>query len=229
MDKKPDFNMLTGRQPSFLKKLVLNNFEILIHPMIESDLLQWQKEAKLQGIDFAVASAYRSFERQLKIWNEKVDGIRPLRDKAGTILSVKQLTEQEILDFILLWSHIPGASRHHWGTDIDIFDASWFKKHHQQLDLNNSLYLENGPCAKLHQFNEHYFKTNESFYRPYNSDEYFMTELWHYSHKTISVFFEQAYSIDLFIKNLELAPNLKLKNLILQNAQYYFDRFVTLC
>ena len=27
-------------------------------------------------------------------------------------------------DAILLWSALPGASRHHWGTDFDVFDRA---------------------------------------------------------------------------------------------------------
>jgi hypothetical protein len=28
------------------------------------------------------------------------------------------------VDAILLWSALPGASRHHWGTDVDVIDAA---------------------------------------------------------------------------------------------------------
>ena len=36
----------------------------------------------------------------------------------------RQLTERELVFAILRWSALPGASRHHWGTDLDVFDAA---------------------------------------------------------------------------------------------------------
>ena len=29
-----------------------------------------------------------------------------------------------MIDAILTWSALPGASRHHWGSDIDVIDAA---------------------------------------------------------------------------------------------------------
>ena len=32
------------------------------------------------------------------------------------------MTEADIVEAILVWSALPGASRHHWGTEIDVYD-----------------------------------------------------------------------------------------------------------
>ena len=34
------------------------------------------------------------------------------------------MTEEQMVRAILLWSALPGASRHHWGTEIDLIDRA---------------------------------------------------------------------------------------------------------
>ena len=34
------------------------------------------------------------------------------------------LAPDALIETILLWSALPGGSRHHWGTDVDVFDAA---------------------------------------------------------------------------------------------------------
>lgn len=226
------FEELTGRTNNHLIEITINNYSVFIHPEIEKDLRDWEKACQQQQIDFAVASAYRSFDRQLLIWNEKAEGKRPVRDKNGHIIDISSLSQQELLDAILLWSHIPGASRHHWGTDLDVFDAKWFKANNEKLELQNSLYENGGPCAKFHELNLKLCSKKFPFYRPYDSsagNNFFMTELWHYSHTKVSKTYEKHYNFEIFIKNLKSAPNLKLQPLILANSKYYYRNYVTLC
>ena len=47
---------------------------------------------------------------------------RPLLDANNQPLDALQLGETERLHAILHWSALPGTSRHHWGTDLDIYD-----------------------------------------------------------------------------------------------------------
>lgn len=229
--KKPSFEMLTGRTEEHLTLVNLNNYPFKIHTEIKNDLYRWSELCQQQGIDFAVASAFRSFDRQLVLWNEKVEGKRAVKNADGQIVHPQDLTEPEILDVILLWSHIPGCSRHHWGTDLDVFDAAWYKLHQEKLELENCHYLDLGPSAKLHSYNEEILTNKKimSFYRPYNDNKSFMQELWHYSHQKIAASFEEAYTLKVFVRNLEAANELLLRDLILSNAEYYFKKFVTLC
>ena len=74
------------------------------------------------GINLEAASSWRSFERQLAIWNGKWRGERPLLDADNQPLDALQLDDMERLHAILRWSALPGTSRHHWGTDLDIYD-----------------------------------------------------------------------------------------------------------
>lgn len=81
-----------------------------------------QVAAAYEGINLQAASSWRGFERQLAIWNGKWRGERPLLDADNQPLDALQLDDMERLHAILRWSALPGTSRHHWGTDLDIYD-----------------------------------------------------------------------------------------------------------
>lgn len=81
-----------------------------------------QLAAAAAGHNLQPASSWRSFARQLAIWNGKWRGERPLQDGDGQPLDALQLGEVDRLHAILRWSALPGTSRHHWGTDLDIYD-----------------------------------------------------------------------------------------------------------
>ena len=91
-------------------KLVGSSFTIL--PEVKVALEKMTQAAKNDGIEIKVVSAYRSYNRQ-KIWNSKFFRF----EKQG----FKKFT---IVNQIIKYSTIPGTSRHHWGTDIDIIDGS---------------------------------------------------------------------------------------------------------
>jgi LAS superfamily LD-carboxypeptidase LdcB len=58
-------------------------------------------------------------EQQLAIWNGKFSGARALlsaQSRAG-----RRLGDAERVAAILVWSALPGASRHHW-SDCDVID-----------------------------------------------------------------------------------------------------------
>ncbi|BBS88000.1 M15 family metallopeptidase [Aeromonas media] len=81
-----------------------------------------QVAAAYEGFNMQAASSWRGFERQLAIWNGKWRGERPLLDADNQPLDALQLDDMERLHAILRWSALPGTSRHHWGTDLDIYD-----------------------------------------------------------------------------------------------------------
>jgi LAS superfamily LD-carboxypeptidase LdcB len=80
--------------------------------------------AAKDGIDLHPVSSYRDFDRQLAIWNGKCRGERPLLGADGALLDARQLNEEQLIEAILRWSALPGTSRHHWGTDLDVVDAA---------------------------------------------------------------------------------------------------------
>lgn len=67
--------------------------------------------AEKEGIKLNIISATRNFEYQKTIWDTKWNA---LKDK----------TAEARAKNILQYSAMPGASRHHWGTDIDMNNLS---------------------------------------------------------------------------------------------------------
>lgn len=76
-----------------------------VHPEAYAPLISMIQAAQAEGIRLHVVSAFRSYQRQKQIWENKW-GNRPNDD----INHAKN---------ILKWSAFPGTSRHHWGTDVD--------------------------------------------------------------------------------------------------------------
>ncbi|MCI5600059.1 MAG: M15 family metallopeptidase [Hallerella porci] len=80
--------------------------------------------AKSAGFSLRIESAYRSFERQLSIWNRKATGKLTLRDAQGVPFPELPQDEEILMRAILFWSALPGTSRHHFGTDLDVVDGN---------------------------------------------------------------------------------------------------------
>jgi LAS superfamily LD-carboxypeptidase LdcB len=74
---------------------------------------EMQKEARKAGIELEIVSAYRSYERQQRIWNRKY-----------TSNAKQGLSPEKNIQKIIEYSTLPGTSRHHWGTDVDLIDGS---------------------------------------------------------------------------------------------------------
>lgn len=77
----------------------------------------------VEGFVLRLESAYRNFERQLSIWNRKANGSLKLLDAQGLPMELPK-DEEELMYAILIWSALPGASRHHLGTDLDVVDGN---------------------------------------------------------------------------------------------------------
>ena len=95
-----------------------------IHREVVDPFRALKESAASSGFDVAVLSGFRSFDRQLSIWNRKARGQLAVLDSHARPLDITTLSERELAYAILRWSALPGASRHHWGTDIDVYDAA---------------------------------------------------------------------------------------------------------
>ena len=71
-----------------------------------------KQAAAEDGIQIKIVSSSRSFERQLAIWNAKY--IQNEENGLDPIENIRKIIE---------YSTIPGTSRHHWGTELDLIDA----------------------------------------------------------------------------------------------------------
>ena len=152
-----------------------------VHRAVVKPLAAMHRAARKAGIDLALASSFRDFDTQVRIWNEKWTGRRRLEDRAGRPLEAATLKPAARVAAILAWSAPPGASRHHWGTDVDVFDRAALPEG-EKLALIPTEYAADGPFAALTDWldaNMHRF----GFYRPYGRDRGGVApEPWHLSH-----------------------------------------------
>jgi LAS superfamily LD-carboxypeptidase LdcB len=113
---------LTGRVRTHVIELL--EPRCTLHREAAAAFLALRAAAARFDIDLMPASSFRNFDRQLMIWNDKFYGRRPLLDAAEMPLDRAGMSEAALVQAILIWSALPGASRHHWGTEIDVIDAA---------------------------------------------------------------------------------------------------------
>lgn len=190
-----------------------------------SALIKMCSAATQDNIDISIASSYRSFDRQTHIWNSKWRGERPLFDRKGIAIDVASLSDEEKVFAILNWSALPGTSRHHWGTDIDVYDAKACRQRHHTLTLVPEEYSLNGPCHSLHTWLSTH--ANEyGFFFPYTDKSGgYAPEPWHISYREQALVIEQGFDIDALSNVLERSNILGLSTIIKQ-LSVIVERFV---
>ncbi|NDB02341.1 MAG: D-alanyl-D-alanine carboxypeptidase family protein [Flavobacteriaceae bacterium] len=148
---------------------------------------QMQAAALEDGIEIEVVSAYRSFDRQKSIFQRKYR--RYTQEGTPAAAAVKRIIE---------YSTIPGTSRHHWGTDLDLIDGGVSKP---ESVLETRHYYGQGVFCDFNlwmQENADKF----GFFQVYTNDPNrngFAHEPWHYSFAPVSIPMLEAYrAIDLY-------------------------------
>lgn len=145
-----------------------------LQPAVYTAFLEMKKAALKEGVSIEIVSAYRSFEEQKVIWNRKYNkyvskGMSPL----------------QAIEKIVEYSTIPGTSRHHWGTEIDIIDGS-------KTTLGNYLVEKNFSKGGAYEKLKKWMDVNAEkfgFYIVYTNNvnrKGFKYEPWHYSYKLLS-------------------------------------------
>ena len=189
---------------------------------------QLQALAALQGFDLQLVSAYRGFERQKAIWQAKAQGKRDLLDEQGRCLNFSLLTDEQRLHAIMRWSAIPGLSRHHWGTDIDVFDANVMAIEDVQLVPEE---VENdGVFSPMHQWLDEIIDAQDSlgFYRPYHKDTGGVApERWHLSYLPLSKLYMVDADRDSLLA-LWVENDLMFTDLLSNDFNEIYDRYVRL-
>lgn len=172
--KREDFSLIPveyvlGGTKMYLRKETLDAF------------LQMAEKAREDKIDLKIASATRNFDYQNEIWAKKWSGAT-LVD--GKNLSITIPDGLDRLKKILEYSAVPGTSRHHWGTDIDIngADVSYFeskkgKREYEWLTQN----------APLFGFCQTYDLKGSARPTGYNEEK------WHWSFMPLSRVFLEEY------------------------------------
>ena len=135
-----------------------------------------KKAAYSDGIDLKVISSYRSFEHQARIWDRKY----------SNYVDDEGLEPQDAIDKIIEYSTIPGTSRHHWGTDVDLVDG------YQKVDgdvLDPEKFVAGKPYESFRKWMDENSKKYD-FYLVYTDDpkrKGFKYEPWHYSYAPLSI------------------------------------------
>ena len=132
----------------------------LMHERAAEAFNTLQVRANDAGFQLSVASSYRSYERQLAIFNGKWCGERPVLDDTDRTLVRQDYSAEEWLHLILRFSALPGTSRHHWGTDIDIFDPTRIPSG-ESLQLVPSEYRVGGIFEDLTQWLDELIAAND--------------------------------------------------------------------
>jgi LAS superfamily LD-carboxypeptidase LdcB len=152
----------------------------VLHQHAITPFLNLRKAAAADGFDLSPISSFREFDRQLKIWNGKFSGERPVLDAAGQSIDARRLSEPERVAAILQWSALPGASRHHWGTDVDLVDRNATAAAYRP-QLIAEEFAPAGPYARLGEWLEAN-AARFGFFRPFRGVlSGVRPEPWHYS------------------------------------------------
>lgn len=174
---------LTGLSDAHV--VALDDPRVRLHRSAVAAFAALRDAAARAGFDLAVASAFRDFARQRELWNAKWRGERPVLDAAGSPLDVAALAPAARVAAILNWTALPGGSRHHWGTDLDVWDRAAVPAGYR-LQLVAAEYAAGGPFAGLTAWLDRRMR-RYGFYRPYATGVGGVhPEPWHLSYAPVA-------------------------------------------
>lgn len=172
-------DQLIGKSP---RDLVGDSYLTTMQRDTAKALKLMQKAAKKDGIDIKVVSAFRSFQRQKEIFESKYKRFITSGDSPEQ--AVKRIIE---------YSTIPGTSRHHWGTDLDLIDGSVPAP---DSVLETKHFYDLGVFCPLRQWLELH-AADFGFFEVYTNQpdrKGFAHEPWHYSYAPVSVPLLKAFA-----------------------------------
>jgi LAS superfamily LD-carboxypeptidase LdcB len=208
----------------------MHSLEKPVHKDIVEPLKRLKAKAASAGFDLRIASGFRDFERQRAIWNAKAQGQRPVLAHDESELDIASLSKPELAKAILRWSALPGCSRHHWGSEIDVYDAAAIDDDYQlQLTVQEAetvfadFYVWLDGCIKAGD--------SEGFYQPYAVDcGGISPEPWHLSFKSISAEFEFALNegelLDCLCSQSNGERKIELMGVVSNNWQSIYSQFI---
>lgn len=224
MPENPDFTLeqLTGRTRNHLTEL--SDPRCSLHKEVAGSYLAMRAAAAADGLDLVAFSSFRDFDRQLAIWNAKFRGEREMQDRSGRRLEALTLSPAERVAAILWWSALPGASRHHWGTDFDVMDLVGLPAGYR-IQVVPAEYAPGGPFHRLATWldeNMHAY----GFYRPYTTDRGGVApEPWHLSYAPVAQRAQQALSVDR-LREVLAASEIEGREAVLESLAENFRRYV---
>ena len=220
--------MLTGRTEAHLcAPADAEALGVPVHRDVVAPFRRLREEAAGEGFALEILSGFRSFDRQLSIWNRKVGGDLAVLDGAAVPLDIRALTERELVFAILRWSALPGASRHHWGTEVDVFDAA-ARPEGYEVELIPQEVDPGGMFGPLHDWLDAKIAAGAAhgFFRPYDRDRGGVApERWHLSCAPVAADFVAGLSREV-LRDALRAADLRLKDTVLAHLDEIFERFV---
>jgi LAS superfamily LD-carboxypeptidase LdcB len=195
-----------------------------LHYEAVASFLAMRDAASEAGIDLQAVSSHRDFDRQVLLWNRKWRGERPLYGRDGRLLDHAGLTEPELVDAILAWSAIPGGSRHHWGSDVDVIDAAAMPSGYQ-VQLLPTEYAPDGVFARLAGWLDGHMG-RYGFYRPFGSDRGGAgIEPWHLSYAPVACEAMEALSLSV-LRAAIVQGDMLGKSAVLDRLPEIYTRYV---
>ncbi len=214
-------DFLTGKTTD---QLVPFMDHFLVHREMHANITNMFEAARADGLRLSLTSSFRSFELQQKIWNEKVMGQRPVLDSDSVPVDIATVTPEELLFLIMRWSAIPGGSRHHWGTDFDVYDLA-SKPADYKVQLIPAEYEPGGYFHTAALWLEEHME-DYGFFRPYAHDRGGIApEPWHISYRPLSEKFLQSFSKEAFFTHLAQSSFLLIDE-ARANQDELYERFI---
>lgn len=214
---------LTGLTQTHLTSILVGEKTFLVHKQIKPQLEGLIQQAQVNGFAFSIASSFRDYPRQALIWNGKFSGKRPILDNHSQPLDPHRLSDLEKVYAIMRWSALPGASRHHWGCELDVYARNCLPSE-VSLKLEPWEYLT-GHQAEFNQWLNEYLP-QFGFYRPYQADRNGVAiEPWHISHIQTGQTMLQQLTVEKLQHVWEQHPFLGSK-LVTEHAESLYKRFI---
>ena len=182
-------------------------------PDVAAAFLALRADAARAGIDVVPIASWRPFEAQARNWTRKFAGEAPLYDCAGTLIDCAALTLPERVLAVLNWTGLPGMTRRHWGTDIDVFDRAAQPPGYRTALLPHEA-APGGVYARLHAWLDGN-AAHHGFYRPFRTCRGGMCAApWHLSHVASAQAALAALDIDMVARAVR-ASDLPGRDLVL--------------
>ena len=187
--------------------LVGDSYLTTMHKETLDALMKMREAASKEGIKLEVVSAYRSFQRQKEIFEKKYREY--LNNGFAPMDAIKKIVE---------YSTIPGTSRHHWGTDLDLIDGNAPRP--KDVLVAKHFHGE-GPFCKMKEWMDQHAESF-GFIEVYTDNpkrKGFKYEPWHFSYAPVSVPMLKAY------RKLNLKSILEQEKI--EGNTYFSDEFLS--
>jgi len=198
-----------------------------IHRDVVAPFIALREEARRAGFEVEIVSGFRGFDRQLSIWNRKADGELAVLDSDAEPMDIRALSDEELVFAILRWSALPGASRHHWGTELDVIDAA-ARPEDYEVQLVPEEVDSGGMFGPFHDWLDDRIRTGTSngFFRPYDRDRGGVApERWHLSCAPVATPLARDLTPGVLRATVKTA-DMRLRETVLAHLDEIHERFV---